>query len=223
VPALYLAYVAATFVLVITPGATTAVVVKNTLAHGHRAGIQAAIGAALANTMHATLAGLGLWVLVGRWPLVLDALRVGGAAYLAWLGVQSLGRAAHGSRLTAYGSRLTAYGLRRTTYGSRRTADGSRPERSGFVEGLTINILNPAIISFYLAVVPTFMPPSPPPFYFTLLAVTHVGLALLCHSGWATAFHGLRHVFARPGVRVTFDLACAVALLWLAARVLGRL
>ncbi len=215
-PALYLAYVAATFVLVITPGATTAVVVKNTLAYGHRAGIQAALGAALANTMHATLAGLGLWVLVGRWPLALDALRLGGAAYLAWLGLKSLGRAVFGSRLTAHGSRLTAYG-------PRLTADGSRSERSGFVEGLAINILNPAIISFYLAVVPTFMPSSPPPFYFTLLAVTHVGLALLCHSGWATAFHGLRHFFARPGVRVTFELACAVALLWLAARVLGRL
>ena len=90
---LYLAFLAVTAVFVVTPGSTTAVVVRNTLAGGHRAGLSAALGAAAANSTHATLAGLGLWVLVGRWPALLDAIRVAGAAYLAWLGLQSLMRA----------------------------------------------------------------------------------------------------------------------------------
>lgn len=213
--ALYAAYLAATIVLVITPGATTAVVVKNTLAHGHRAGVFAALGAAVANTLHATLAGLGLWVLVGRWPLVLDALRIGGAGYLAWLGLQAALRVWPGRRPRPRGSILDPL--------SRAGQPLTQPSRPGFVEGLTINILNPAIISFYMAVVPTFLPPSPPRFYFLLLATTHVGLAFVCHAGWATAFHVLRRIFARPGVRVAFELGTAAALLWLASRVLGRL
>lgn len=209
---LYAAYVLATALLVVTPGATTAVVVKNTLAFGHRAGVFAALGAAVANTLHATLAGLGLWVLVGRWPLVLDALRFGGAAYLAWLGLLSLVRA---------GARPTRGKVPPSLLDTPATPKAPTGEQPGFREGLAVNILNPAIISFYLAVVPTFVPPSPPRFYFLLLAATHVGLALACHAGWATAFHLLRRIFAQPGVRMGFELATGMALLWLAARVIA--
>ena len=212
---LYLAYLAATIVLVITPGATTAVVVRNTLLNGHHAGVRAALGAMVANATHATLAGLGLWVLVGRWPSILDALRVGGAAYLAWLGLKSLAR-------TWPGPRRHATPLAAAPDIVSRTGSLDKPA-SSIVEGLTVNLLNPAIISFYIAVVPTFIPPAPPRFYFALLAATHIALGFACHAGWATAFHVLRRVFARPGVRLTFELGTAVAMLWLSARVLGRM
>ena len=208
---LYAAYVAATLILVLAPGATTAVVVRNALAGGHRAGVQAAIGAALANTLHATLAGLGLWVLLRRWPVVLDAVRLGGAAYLAWLGVKSLARAVTGPR------QLASHSV------SGEAGDGRVSNRSSFVEGLTVNILNPAIISFYVAVVPTFMPPAPPAYYFVVLAATHILLALACHTGWAMAFHGLRQVVARPRVHLALEVGSAAAMLWLAGRVLGQL
>lgn len=208
---LYAAYVVATLALVLAPGATTAVVVRNTLAGGQVAGVRAALGAAAANTLHATLAGVGLWVLLRRWPVVLDAIRIGGAAYLAWLGLNSLVRAWTGSR-------------RQLTSGPAPDArPPAVPIASSFVEGLTVNILNPAIIGFYMAVVPTFMPPSPPPYYFGVLAATHIILALACHTAWATAFHTLRHVVARPGVRMTLELGSAAAMLWLASRVWGQL
>ena len=209
--ALYVAYLAATIVLVMAPGATTAVVVRNTLAGGHRAGVQAAFGAAAANTVHATLAGLGLWVLLGRWPAVLHAMRLGGAGYLAWLGLKSLAR---------------AWSDHRTQSPRPESGDPKHPSparQPSFVEGFAVNILNPAIISFYLAVVPTFIPPAPPVYYFAVLAATHIVLALACHVGWATAFHALRQVIARPSIRTTLELGSAAAMLWLAARVLRRL
>lgn len=207
---LYAAYLAATFLLVVAPGATTAVVVRNTIASGHRAGVSAAIGAAAANTVHATLAGVGLWVLLRRWPIVLDVIRLGGAAYLAWLGLRSLARVWTGHR---------AVEARR---GPGDPGQAMVPSRSSFTQGFTVNILNAAIITFYLAVVPTFMPASPPAYYFVLLAATHVLLALACHSAWATAFHVLRQVIARPGVSVAIELGSAAAMLWLAARVLRQ-
>jgi len=207
--ALFFAYLAVTAILVLTPGSATAVVVKNTVCGGHRAGLAAALGAALANSTHATLAGLGLWVLVGQWPAALDAIRLAGAAYLAWLGLKSLARA--WPRHVAPQAR-----------GGTAPADAPM-HRPSFVEGLTVNLLNPAVISFYVAVVPTFMPAQAPRFYFTALAATHVSMALACHSAWATAFHVLRRVFARPLVRVALELTTAAALLWLAARVVGRL
>lgn len=208
---LFLAYLAVTAVLVLTPGSTTAVVVRNTLLNGHRAGLMAAVGAALANATHATLAGLGLWVLVGRWPAVIDAIRLGGAAYLAWLGLKCVAR--------LWPARVAPH----IAVGTNDPAPAGVAQRPAFVEGLAANLLNPAIVSFYLAVVPTFVPPSPPRFYFAALAGAHVSMALACHATWATAFHALRRMFARPPVRIAFDLATGAALLWLAARVLGRL
>jgi threonine/homoserine/homoserine lactone efflux protein len=208
VGSLYAAYLAVTAVLVLSPGSTTAVVVRNTLTGGHRAGLVAALGAALANSTHATLAGLGLWVLVGRWPVILDAIRMAGAGYLAWLGLRSLARARPRSQ-PARAAHLAA--------------PAPLHPRSSFVEGLAVNLLNPAIISFYLAVVPTFVPPSPPRGYFALLAASHVGMALVCHAGWAYAFHTLRRIFARPMVHSTLELATAGAMLWLSSRVLRQL
>lgn len=208
---LYLAYVAVTLVLVITPGSTTAVVVRNTLGGGRRAGLTAAFGAAVANSTHATLAGLGLWVLLGRWPAFVDAIRVSGAGYLAWLGLLSL---VHVWRPPS----------RAPVAAAREAAPGAAiSHRPSFVEGLTVNLLNPAIITFYLAVVPTFVPPSPPRGYFAVLAATHVLLALVCHAAWASAFHWLRLFFGRPGPRMTLQVLTGIALLWLAARVVGRI
>jgi threonine/homoserine/homoserine lactone efflux protein len=90
----------------------------------------------------------------------------------------------------------------------------------GFREGLALNLVNPAIISFYVAIVPTFIPAGAPWFYFALLAATHVGIALACHSMWATALHAVRRWFAAPGARRALTAATGVALLFLAARVL---
>jgi hypothetical protein len=45
-------------------------------------------------------------------------------------------------------------------------------------------------------------------------------MAFLCHSSWVLGLHRLRRVFQEPGPRRLLGLATAVALLWLAARVL---
>ena len=60
----YLAFLTFTFILVVTPGSTTAVVVRNTLEGGRRAGYATALGAAAANSTIAIACGLGLSVLL---------------------------------------------------------------------------------------------------------------------------------------------------------------
>ncbi len=63
---------------------------RNALEGGRRAGYLTALGAALANTIIAISCALGLSVLVSIWPGSLDAIRIGGAAFLGWLGLASL-------------------------------------------------------------------------------------------------------------------------------------
>jgi threonine/homoserine/homoserine lactone efflux protein len=204
----YLAYLSFTFILVVTPGSTTAVVVRNTLEGGRRAGYATALGAALANATIATACGLGLSVLIAYWPGSLAAIKIGGALFLAFLGVSSLWRAWH-----------------QADGGIRMSLEPGAPEarshvRAYFGDGLAINLLSPVIISFYLSVVPTFIPAGAPRLYYSMLATSHVGLAFLCHSAWATGLDAMRRWFIAPWTRRLLQVLTGLALIGLAARVL---
>jgi threonine/homoserine/homoserine lactone efflux protein len=202
-----LAYLTFTFILVVTPGATTAVVIRTTLAGGRAAGLAAAAGAATGNTSHATAAGLGLAVVFARWPLALAALRIGGALYLAWLGALSLVRA-----MRSGNDRAGALDL--------QAAPQSLAQKGSFRQGLMVNLLNPSIATFYLVVVPTFIPADAPPWYFAALALVHIGMAFACHAVWATALDKLRQFFRRPSARRTLEGVTGLALLALAIDIL---
>jgi threonine/homoserine/homoserine lactone efflux protein len=208
VDSLLFAYITFTFVLVVTPGSTTAVVVRNTLAGGRAGGLGAAAGAALANSLHATAAGFGLAVVFARWPAALTALRVAGALYLGWLGAASLyrvaGRPDGGLRLTS-GDAIA----RSAMTGALR-------------QGLAVNLLNPAIATFYLVVVPSFMPAGASSWRFAALAAIHVAMAFTCHSLWAIGLDRIRELLRPPLARRVLEGATGVALIGLAVRVLIR-
>ena len=201
----FAAYLTFTFVLVATPGATTAVVVRNALDGGRRAGLFAAVGAAVANATHATVARVAGAALLAVWPGALDAIRLAGGGFLAYLGLRGLWT------LAAQGAAPIAMPT---------TANTASHHRS-FVEGLTVNLLGPIILTFYLAVVPTFMRPSWPRSAYLLFAASHVAMAFACHSAWLLALHQMRAVFQRPGPRRALGLAASLAMLALAWRVLA--
>jgi len=147
----YLAFFSFTFILAVTPGATTAVVVRNTLEGGRRAGYVTALGAAAGSIVIAIGCALGLSMLLALWPGSLDAIRIGGAAFIAWLGAMSLYRA-----------------WTKPDGGVRLTLDPSAaPSRAHagayFADGLTVHLLSPVLISYYLSVVPSFIPAEPSP------------------------------------------------------------
>jgi threonine/homoserine/homoserine lactone efflux protein len=201
-----LAYVSLTAALVITPGATTAVVVRNTLAGGWRSGLAAAFGAAIGNSTHATAAGLGLAVVVSRVPMVLLFVQLAGGLYLAWLGISSLRRLLNHHALPASDAILNARG-----------GDLHHAVR----EGVMVNLLNPAIALFYLAVVPSFLPHPTPRGYYVQLAAIHIVMAFLCHGVWAFGLDRLRHALTHPAARMALEGVTASALLLLALRVLS--
>lgn len=206
---LLVAYLTFAFLLAATPGSTTAVVVRNTLAGGRSFGFAAAAGAALGNTSQATAAGLGVAVVLARFPSALVVLRVLGAAYLAWLGASSIWRVAR--------CRESALAV---------LAAGSvvprEDRRASFRQGLTVNLLNPAITTFYLVVVPSFLPAGAPKWYYAALASMHIAIAFTCHGVWAMAFDRLRDFFRVPMARRVLEAATGAALLGLAARVLTQ-
>ena len=100
-----------------------------------------------------------------------------------------------------------------------RLEDASRRDVPAFRQGLTVNLLNPSITTFYLVVVPGFVAPSAGAAGFGLLAAMHVVIAFCCHAAWATAFDRLKTIFARPAFARTLDALTALALFALAIRI----
>ncbi|HEX6323516.1 MAG TPA: LysE family translocator [Vicinamibacterales bacterium] len=188
--------------MAVTPGATTAVVVRNTLARGKRGGLAAAAGAAAGNTVQAAVAGLGVAVLLARWPAAAMAIRLCGGAYLLWLGAVSLRRAMWEAPLPDV-----------------RNAAAPAAGKS-FRQGLTVNLLNPAITSFYVGVLPAFMPAGAGRAYYAFLAAAHITIAFGCHAAWTLAFDRLRRHAERPQVRRALDALAGIVLIALAVQVL---
>jgi threonine/homoserine/homoserine lactone efflux protein len=196
------AYLWVTAALVLTPGATTTVVIRQAITGGRRAGIATAAGAAVANSTHAAAAGLGLAVLILRAPGLVTAIRVAGGAYLVWLGLQSLRRAWRPGPSLAD-----------------RVGARAAPRVPGFRDGVVVNLLNPAIATFYLVVVPSFLTPTSSWRAFAALAAVHVGLAFACHVAWSLLFDLVRRATRSAAVLRGLDAIAGAALVALAWRV----
>jgi threonine/homoserine/homoserine lactone efflux protein len=199
------AFAAFTVPFVMSPGASTALVLRNSVAGGVRAGVETAIGVNASSICYGILTAFGVAVLLQRFPLAWTTIRVAGAAYLSWLGIVSIGRAIRG------GSRNAAVSA---------AGGGRRPLAANLGEGFVTNMLNPSIAAFYLLIVPQFVPRAAPVAGSVLtLTAFHVALALTWHCSWAAAGGTLSATLSRSGPRRTLEAVIGIALLAIAAKI----
>jgi threonine/homoserine/homoserine lactone efflux protein len=200
------AFVAVTIPLVLTPGASTAVVLRNSLAGGPRAGLVTAVGVNAGSGCYGLLTAFGFGLALQRWPSTWTVLRVGGAAYLAWLGLLSLRRAAFPPPVAA-----------------QREQPAPGRGWANFSQGLATNALNPAIATFYLVLLPQFIPRTAPVVASALLlTVIHITLAFSWHVVWACAGGTLTSTLTGGPLRRSLDALAGAALLLLAVRIASR-
>lgn len=190
--------------LVLMPGASTAVVLRNSVEGGTRAGVITAIGTNTGSFCYGLLTAFGFAVALQRFPSAWSVLRVGGVAYLAWLGLQSLRKAAVlRSGPLANQEVRAAQGVWRNLY-----------------EGFVTNALNPAIATFYLVLLPQFIPRGAPivPSALTLTAV-HIALAATWHVTWAAAGGTLARALAGGRPRQILEAIAGTALIAFAIKI----
>lgn len=196
-------FVAVTAPLVLSPGPSTAVVLRNSIATGARGGFFTALGANSGSSCYGLLVAFGFAAALQRWPVVWVGLRWGGVAYLTWLGIQSLRRAFHA----------------RAAVGA---SPGAPPRAwwQSFAAGFVTNVLNPSLAAFYLIVLPQFIPRTVP-FSQSVMILTavHVAMAFSWHMAWALAGATLARVLSRRRPRQVLDVITGVALLVLALTV----
>ena len=106
-------FLAVTVPLVLTPGASTAVVLRNSINGGTRAGVETAAGVNSGSVVYGLISAFGLAVTLRRWPAIWTALRWAGDGYLAWLALRSLARRVRATAPRRFRRRRDACGGRR--------------------------------------------------------------------------------------------------------------
>ena len=117
---------------VMSPGPDFAMVTRQTLAYGRRAGVWTAMGIATGLIFHVGWALFGLGWVVQRVPLLLDLLRYGGAAFLLYMGVSALRAAPPDST-------------------PRPDDIPAQPARRSYLIGMATNLLNPKAMLYFVA------------------------------------------------------------------------
>jgi threonine/homoserine/homoserine lactone efflux protein len=219
----YFAFATLSALLVISPGATLAVVVETALGEGRRAALLTVLGVGLANATLATAAAVGLSAVFAQWPSALHGFRLAGGTYLAYLGLRGLRHALARGRRRAKGE--TRAGGGRETGGAAAAAATVPRERTRVlahvVRGILTNLLNPPVVLFYMTVVPQFIGPQDPFLARALLlGTTHVAMSVVWQGSCGLAVGFAAEHMARPAVRRTLEGLTGVALVALGARLL---
>lgn len=137
-------------VALVAPGPDFAVVLRQSLARGRRAGLFAAAGIASGLTLHVTYSLFGVGLLIKKAPAIFTVIKWAGVCYLGWLGLQSL-RAGFAAKA----------GPAPRTDNGRDPAAGPG-DASCYRVGLLTNALNPKVTLFFVAIFVTLISPLTP-------------------------------------------------------------
>ncbi|MEZ5739012.1 MAG: LysE family translocator [Burkholderiaceae bacterium] len=134
-----LAFFLLALVLGFTPGPDNLFVLVQSAAHGRRAGLSVVLGLCIGLIGHTLAVALGLAAVLAATPLALDAIRLLGALYLLWLAWQAF-KAPVDEAADPVGTAV--------------------PGRRLVLRGVLMNLGNPKIVLFFLALLPQFADPD---------------------------------------------------------------
>lgn len=193
-------FLIAAVLLTLAPGPDIIFVATKSLAQGARAGISVASGLCSGVFVHTALAAFGVSLIFSRSPLAFNLLKIAGTLYLLWLAFQAF---RHRNDAVAQGS------------------DAAPRSRFGelYRTGILMNVLNPKVALFFLALLPQFVAANAPrPWLemlilggiFSVQAFVVFTLVSLCAG---TFFSTLNR---RPGISKALNILTALVLLAIA-------
>lgn len=194
----------AALLLIMIPGPDQALITRNALVGGRRGGFLTLLGGALGLTVHASAAALGLSALLLASATAFTVLKVIGALYLLWLGVQML-RAAIRSRRDRLAEVAIVLPRRRSVY-----------LRQGFLS----NALNPKVALFFVTFLPQFMTADggSPRAQALLLSAVFATLYVTWFCLYVGAVERLGRWLRRPAVKARIEQVTGLLLVTVAAR-----
>lgn len=187
------------FGVVLLPGLDMAFVLGSALTGGRRHGLVAVAGIVAGGVCHVAAAGLGVGLLIKLIPGAFNAVLIGGALYMAWIG-WSLLRSRSGGGIAAAGEML--------------------PAGATFRRATLTSLLNPKAYLFMLAIFPQFISPDYGPVWLQCLVLgliiwaTQAGVYGALALGAAGARSWME---SRPGAGLALNRGVGVVLVLAAA------
>lgn len=196
---LWLAFVAASVVLLIIPGPTILSVISYSVAHGRRANLPLVAAVALGDSTALALSLLGLGALLATSAFWFTVVKWVGGLYLLWLGIKLLRAGASPLVADAPPVPVSRWRL--------------------FANTWLVTALNPKGMVFFVAFLPQFLrPDAPTEPQLWVLAITFVVLATLNATLYAVFAAAARRLLASPKAQRRFNLLggglLSVAGLW---------
>ncbi|MEH1016480.1 LysE family translocator [Micromonospora sp. CPCC 206060] len=185
------------------PGPDFAVVMRHSVLSGRATGMATAAGVATGVLVWAVAAATGITALVAVASVGFTVVKVVGAAYLVYCGVQAL---------------RSAWRVGRSGTG----ADAASAPQSGpwaaFRDGLLCNVLNPKAAIFFMALLPQFLPDGAVAVEALVLSVVAASITAVWFVAVAALIAAVRRVLSRPGVRRGVDALSGVVLIGFGVR-----
>ena len=177
-----LGFAIASFLIIVVPGPGVLFVIGRALAHGRRTAIATAVGHAAGNYVVAACVAVGLGTLLERSAQAFLAVKLAGALYLVWLGVQAI--------------------RHRQARAEAMSAADRVPSRAGWLalrDGFVVGVTNPKAYILFGAILPQFVNRGAGhvPAQMLLLALVSVSIGVLSDCAWGVAASGVRAWFAR--------------------------
>lgn len=140
-PAFWLVFFSAALALNVSPGPDLLFVLSRTLSGGRRVGVASACGVCSGALVHVAAAALGISAILATSALAFAVVKYVGAAYLLYLGIQTLRSAGAGMQLNLNAApRTSAW--------------------QAYRQGILVDILNPKAAIFFMAFLPQFVRPD---------------------------------------------------------------
>jgi RhtB (resistance to homoserine/threonine) family protein len=192
-------------IVIVIPGPDTAVVTKNVLLHSRRIGWSTSLGVVTGLAVWSLAAAVGVASLVRASAVAFTVLKLLGALYLIWLGVQAL---------RAAGRRAAMDGASPAATGATMSA------RGGFAQGLLSDLGNPKIGIFFTSLLPQFVDPGHGVLVpFLLLGCVFVLMTALWLGAYCVVAARAADTLRRPRVKSALDRVTGVTLIAIGLRV----
>jgi RhtB (resistance to homoserine/threonine) family protein len=199
-----LVFIGVAAIVIVIPGPDTAVVTKNVLIHGRRAGLGTSLGVSAGLSIWTVAAAVGVASLVRASAMAFTVLKILGALYLVWLGIQAL-RAAGRPLADDDSSRALA----RSTMGA----------RGGFRQGVLSDLANPKIGIFFTSLLPQFVSAGHAVLLpFLVLGAIFVAMTILWLLAYTMVAARAAQTLMRPRVRAAVDRFTGIVLIGLGLR-----
>lgn len=202
-PARYGAFLAAMFVMAITPGPANLFAIATGMEKGKGAALLGVVGMNSATLIWFAGSALGLGALIIAFPQAFHILALLGAAYLVWLGLKSLWA-----------------GWKNAESHAVATVKGGK---SAFLDGFTVQIANPKALLFFTAVLPPFIDVNRPlaP-QLLMFAVATIGMDLISMSAYGLGGAALSTRMNEPVFRRVFAFVVGALLICAAILIVSR-